>query len=204
MIYTDEAILKIREQMEQNEKKSHSDEVIKEELEHSIYDEEIKIFHLPVKFTDMELLDGRITMRLPNDFTPRTEEEIARVYFLGNQPQYVYSNPYLDFALALNWTAHQIDKETLFEAARDVEYLLDRVGPQTRFLGKQQLKRDEGNIATFQFVANTLDGVVYMNMFCACVEGRLLMGTLSFDEMLSKRLAPLTEEIVRSLRIREE
>lgn len=204
MLYTDEAILLIREQMKQNEQKSHSDEVIEEELKYSIYEEEIKIFHLPVKFTDMELLDGRITMRLPEDFTPRTEEEIARVFFLRDQPQYVYSNAYLDFALALNWTKHQVSRDTLFEAAKSVEYVLDRVGPKIQFLGKHQLKREEGNLAICQLLANALDGVTYMAMFFACVEGRLLMGSLSFDQKLSKRLAPLADEIIKSLRIREE
>ncbi len=204
MIYTDEAILLLREQMKQNEEKSHSDEVIEEELKQSIYDEEIKIFHLPVKFMDMELLDGRITMRLPGDFTPRTQEEISRAYFLRDQPQYVYSNPYLDFALALNWTEHQVSRDTLFEAARNVEYVLDRVGPKTQFLGKHQLKREEGNLAICQLLANALDGVTYMVMFFASVEGRLLMGSLSFDQKLSRRLAPLADEIVRSLHIREE
>lgn len=204
MVYTDEAILMAREQMEKNEKERHSEKVIREELEHSIYDEEIRIFHIPVRFADLELLEGRITMRLPGDFTPRTQEEIARVYFLGNRPQYVYSNPYLDFALALNWTTHEIDGESLFEAAKNVEYMLGRVGPGTRFLGKEQLKRQEGNLAVFKMLANAIDGVTYMNLFCACVEGRLLLGTLSFDQKLSKRLAPLTDEIVKSLHIREE
>lgn len=204
MVYTDEAILLIREQMKQTEKKSHSDEVIEEELKQSIYDKEVKIFRLPVKFTDMELLEGRITMRLPEDFTPRTQEEIARAFFLKDKPQYVYCNPYLDFALTMNWTGHQVSRDTLFEAARDVESVLDRVGPKTQFLGRHQLKREEGNLAICQLLANALDGVTYMAMFFASVEGRLLMGSLSFDQKLSKRLAPLADEIVKSLRIREE
>lgn len=204
MVFTDEALLMIREQMELNEKKQHSDKVIDQELEQSIYDEEIKIFHIPVRFADLELLEGRITMRLPGDFTLRTREEIARIYFLGNSPQYVYSNSYLDFALALNWTTHQIDRESLFEAAKGVEYVMDRVGPKTRFLGREQLRREEGNLAILKMLVNALDGVMYMIMFCACVEGRLLLGTLSFDQKLSRRLVPVMEEIVKSIHVREE
>lgn len=204
MIFTDEALLMIREQMEKNEKKQHSDKVIDQELEQSIYDEEIRIFHIPVRFVDLELLEGRITMRLPGDFTPRTREEIARIYFLGNSPQYVYNNSYLDFALALNWTSHQIDRESLFEAAKGVEYVMDRVGPKTRFLGREQLRREEGNLAILKMLVNALDGVMYMIMFCACVEGRLLLGTLSFDQKLSRRLVPVMEEIVKSIHVREE
>lgn len=202
MVFTDEALLMIREQMEKTEEERHSDKVIDEELEHSIYEEEIKIFHIPVKFADLELLEGRISMRLPGDFTQRTKEEVARIYFLGNGPQYVYSNPYLDFALAMNWTSHQIDEESLFEAAKGVEYMMDRVGPKTRFMGKEQLRRKEGNLAILKMLVNALDGVMYMIMFCACVEGRLLLGTLSFDQKLSKRLVPVMEEIVKSIQVR--
>lgn len=204
MIFTDEALLMIREQMEKTEEERHSDKVIEAELEHSIYDEEIRIFHIPVKFADLELLEGRITMRLPGDFTQRTKEEIERIYFMGNSPQYVYNNPYLDFALALNWTSHQIDGESLFEAAKGVEYVMDRVGPKTRFMGKEQLRREEGNLAILKMLVNALDGVMYMVMFCACVEGRLLLGTLSFDQKLSKRLVPIMDEIVKSIHVREE
>lgn len=204
MDYTDEAILLMRKQMEQNEKERHSGKVIKEELEQSIYDEEVKIFHIPVKFEDMELLDGKITMRLPNDFTPRTKEEIERVYFLGNGPQHVYSNAYLDFALALNWTSHQVPEENLFDAARGIKYVMERVGPKMKILGEEKLERPEGNLIIYKILSNALDGVMYMNMFCAIVEDKLLLGTLSFDQKLSKRLAPLTDEIVKSLHVIKE
>ena len=56
----------------------------------------------------------------------------------------------------------------------------------------------------FKVLSNAIDGVIYMNMFLVCVEGKMLMGTLSFDQKLSKRLAPLTEEIVKSLRVVKE
>lgn len=205
MIYTDEAILLARQQMEQNEKKRHSEKVIKAELEQSIYDEEVKIFHIPVSFEEMPLLDGKITMRLPGDFTPRTRAEIEQVYFLGNSPQYVYSNSYLDFALALNWTTHQVSEEILFEAAKSIQFMMERVGPKMKKLGEERLERKEGNLVLFKLLTNAIDGVSYMVMFCASVEGRLLLGTISFDQKLSKRLAPLTDEIVKSLRvIREE
>lgn len=204
MNYTDEAILMARRQMERNEQESHSDKVIREELKQSIYDGEIKIFHVPVAFAEKELLDGQMTMWLPEDFTPRTREEIERVYFLGNSPQEVYSNTYLDFALALNWTSHQVSEESLFEVGKSIQYMMQRVGPQMKNLGEEKLERKEGNLILFKLLANAIDGVNYMNMFCASVEGRLLLGTLSFDQKLSKRLAPLTEEIVKSLRIRRE
>ncbi|MGN0161109.1 MAG: hypothetical protein ACI4AQ_06960 [Lachnospiraceae bacterium] len=203
MEFTDEAILQMQKQMEEREKERHSEKVIEEELKHSIYDE-IKIFHIPVRFLEMELLDGRITMRLPKDFTPRTKEEIERVYVLGNQPQHVYSNSYLDFALALNWTSHEVTQENLFEAAKTVEYMIDRIGPKSRFIGKEKLEREEGNLVIYKILANAIDGVNYMNMFCASVENRLLLGNLSFDQKFSKRLAPLTDEIVKSLRVRRE
>ena len=204
MIYTDEAILQARKQMERNEKERHSEKVIKAELEQSIYDEEVAIFHIPVRFEDKALLDGKVTMRLPGDFTPRTREEIERVYFMGNSPQYVYSNSYLDFALALNWTSHEVPEDLLFDAAKNVRYMMERVGPKMRFLGEEKLDREEGKMVLFKLLANAIDGVSYMNMFCTCVEGRMLMGTLSFDQKLSKRLAPLTDEIVKSLRVTNE
>ena len=95
-------------------------------------------------------------------------------------------------------------EDLLFDAAKNVRYMMERVGPKMRFLGEEKLDREEGKMVLFKLLANAIDGVSYMNMFCTCVEGRMLMGTLSFDQKLGKRLAPLTDEIVKSLRVTKE
>lgn len=204
MHHTDEAILKAKKQMEQREQERHSDKVIEEELKQSIYDDVVTIFHIPVCFRDRELLDGRITMRLPEDFTPCSQEEIDRVFFLGNRPQYVYTNSYLDFALALNWTEHQVSDGAVFEFAKYMKYLIERVGPQSKILSEEKLERKEGNLMILKLLSNALDGVNHTTFFFTSVENRLLMGTVAFDQRLSKRLAPVTEEMVKSICVRRE
>ncbi len=202
--YADEAVLKARRQMEERERERHSDKVIEEELKQSIYDQTVRIFHIPVCFKEMDILEGRASMRLPEDFTPRSEEEISRVFFLGNKPQYVYTNQYLDFALALNWTMHEVTDEGVFESARYIKYMIDRVGPKSKIMSEEQVKREEGNMVLLRLLSNALDGVNHTTIFFCSVANRLLLGSIAFDQKLSRRLVPLTDEIVKSFRIKRE
>lgn len=104
--FSDELIIKARQEQEKMEEARHSEEVVEQEILQSIYDEVIYIFAIPVVFKDIELLDGKARMRMPEDFTARTEEEIASVYCLGTKPQYVFSNGYLRFMVS------QLDKQS--------------------------------------------------------------------------------------------
>ena len=204
MEHADETVLKARRQMEERERERHSDKVVEEELKQSIYDQQVFIFHIPVCFKEMEVLEGRAMMRLPEDFSPRSAEEIARVYFFGNKPQYVYTNQYLDFALALNWTTHEVSDAGIFEFSKYIKYMIDRVGPKSKIMSEEQVKSAEGNMVILRLLSNALDGVNHTTIFFASVEKRLLLGSIAFDQKLSKRLIPLTDEIVKSFRVKRE
>ena len=126
--FSDELIIKARQEQEKMEEARHSEEVVEQEILQSIYDEVVYIFAIPVVFKDIELLDGKARMRMPEDFTARTEEEIASVYCLGTKPQYVFSNGYLRFMVALNWTSNLIADGNIFDFTRFAKQAIERIG----------------------------------------------------------------------------
>lgn len=202
--FSDELIIKARQEREKLEEVRHSEEVVEEENRKSIYDEVVHIFGVPVVFKEVSLLEGRAVMWMPEDFTLRSEEEIASVYFLGSKPQYVFSNGYLNFMIALNWTGNLIADANIFDFTKFAKQAIERIGPKSRILNVEKLKKGGSSLAVLEFIAQTIDSVNYNVMFFASIEGRLLIGSITFDQKYVKRLRPLTLELAKSFQIVEE
>lgn len=202
--FCDEFIQKARREREKLEEVRHSEEVVKEESRQSIYDEVVMVFGIPVVFRDHSIIGDRAVMRMPEDFTPRTEEEIASVYFLGSRPKYVFSNGYLNFMAAFNWTNNAMPDSSIFDFTKFAKQSIDRIGPKAHFMNEEKLIQNGSSLSILQFVAQTIDSVNYNVMFFASLEGRLLIGSVTFDQKYAKRLVPLVLEMVKSFRIRQE
>lgn len=202
--FRDEFIQKARREREKLEEARHSEEVVEEEIKQSIYDEVVTIFGIPVIFRDHSIIEDRAVIRMPEDFTPRSQEEIASVYFLGNRPGYVFSNGYLSFMVAFNWTNNLMPDTNIFDFTKFAKQAIERIGPKAHFMNEEKITQEGNSLSILQFVAQTIDSVNYNVMFFASLEGRLLIGSVTFDQKYAKRLLPLVLEMVKSFRIKQE
>ena len=202
--YCDEFIQKARREREQLEEVRHSEEVIEEETTQSIYDDVVTVFGIPVLFCEHSIIEDKVLMWMPNDFTARSEDEIASVYFLGTRPKYVFSNGYLNFMVAFNWTNNVMPDASIFDFTKFAKQAIDRIGPKAHFMGEDKITQEGNSLSILQFVSQTIDSVNYNIMFFASLEDRLLIGSVTFDQKYAKRLVPLTLEMVKSFRIKQE
>lgn len=202
--FNDSFLVKARQEREQIEKARHSDEVVEAELKQSIYDDVVTIFGIPVIFKEFDIIEDKAVIRMPSDFIARSEDEIASVYFLGSKPQYVFSNGYLNFMLAFHWTESRIPEDAVFDFLRFAKQAIERIGPKARILEEERLEKDGQKTAILQMIAQTIDSVNYNIMFFTVLEGRLLIGSLTFEQKYRKRLLPLALEIVKSFSIKKE
>ena len=202
--FNDSVIMKARQERERIEQARHSDEVVEEELKQSIYDDVVTVFGIPVIFKEFDIIEDKAVIRMPSDFIARSEDEIASVYFLGSKPQYVFSNGYLNFMLAFHWTESRIPEDAVFDFLRFAKQAIERIGPKARILEEERLEKDGQKVAILQMIAQTIDSVNYNIMFFTVLEGRLLIGSLTFEQKYRKRLLPLALEIVKSFSIKKE
>lgn len=202
--FRDEFIQKARMEREKLEEERHSDKAVEEEIKQSIYDEAVTIFGIPVVFRDHSIIEGKAIMRMPEDFTSRSEEEIASVYFLGSRPEYVFSNGYLSFMAAFNWTNNLMPDAAIFDFTKFAKQAIDRIGPKAHFMNEEKITQEGKSLSILEFVAQTIDSVNYNAMFFASLEGRLLIGSVTFDQKYARRLLPLVREMVKSFRIKQE
>lgn len=202
--FNDPVIMKARQERERIEQARHSDEVVEEELKQSIYDDVVTVFGIPVIFKEFDIIEDKAVIRMPSDFIARSDDEIASVYFLGSKPQYVFSNGYLNFMLAFHWTESRIPEDAVFDFLRFAKQAIERIGPKARILEEERLEKDGQKVAILQMIAQTIDSVNYNIMFFTVLEGRLLIGSLTFEQKYRKRLLPLALEIVKSFSIKKE
>ncbi len=151
-----------------------------------------------------DIVEDKAVIRMPSDFIARSDDEIASVYFLGSKPQYVFSNGYLNFMLAFHWTESRIPEDAVFDFLRFAKQAIERIGPKARILEEERLEKDGQKVAILQMIAQTIDSVNYNIMFFTVLEGRLLIGSLTFEQKYRKRLLPLALEIVKSFSIKKE
>lgn len=197
----DEKLLKAKKQMEEMEKSRHSSETIEEELKQSIYDEQMTIYKIPVQFKPFELMDGKMSIYMPQDFNQVEEEVIAQVYPLGNKPQYVFSNGYLYFSIGFSYTQQSIPNEQMKEFSQLAKVILERVGPKAQIYEAKHHQVGDDYISTLTLITQTLEQAMYNQMFFCSLEGRLLIGFINFPAKYNERLKPLAKEIVQSFKI---
>ncbi len=202
--FNDSFIVKARQERERIEQALHSDKVVEEELQQSIYDDVVTVFGIPVIFKEFDIMEDKAVIRMPSDFIARSDDEIASVYFLGSKPQYVFSNGYLNFMLAFHWTESRIPEDAVFDFLRFAKQAIERIGPKARILEEERMERNGQKTAILQMIAQTIDSVNYNIMFFTVLEGRLLIGSLTFEQKYRKRLLPLALEIVKSFSIKKE
>ena len=106
--------------------------------------------------------------------------------------------------VAFNWTNNVMPDTSIFDFTKFAKQAIERIGPKAHFMGEDKITQEGNNLSILQFVSQTIDSVNYNIMFFASLEGRLLIGSVTFDQKYAKRLVPLTLEMVKSFRIKQE
>jgi hypothetical protein len=197
----DERILELKNNAKEAEAKAHADEAVEQELQQSIYDETVDIFGYPTVFADRNLLDGQISIRIPEDFIFLEEDVVQALFPLGNRPQLVMGNEPLYFMLGFNHTRHLVPEEQIKEFPKLARGLLEKGGPQVKVVKTETIHCGGRQVAKMHFISQTLEGALYNMMFYSNVDARLLIGFVNFRYQDRKRLEPLAEEIIQSYRI---
>lgn len=196
----DERIFKLRNDAKEAQQNAHSDAAVEQALKQSIYDDTVDIFGHPTVFADRVLLDGQISLRIPDDFITLDEDVVHALYPLGNRPQIVMGNEPFYFMIGFNHTQHRIPETQLKEFPKLAKAMLEKGGPKVTVRKSETIYCNERQIAIMDFTSQTLDGAMYNVMFYTIVDGRLLIGFVNFRYQDRKRMRPLAQEIIESYR----
>lgn len=200
----DEKILKERAKYEEFQKKRFAKETIEEENKQSIQSGTILINQIPVTFSERIILEDKAAIWMPDDFEELTQEEISTIYLLGNKPQIVWGNTYLNFSLGFHYTEHKVPNEYMGDFAKIAKMMLEKTGPKVTIYGMKNRKSGKHNISYLELVSHTLDAAIYNIMFFSSLEERILIGFMNFGYKHSKRYQPIALEMLETFRFLED
>lgn len=200
----DEELIKKRELLEQFERKRFSQETIEKEKEQSIFDGEINVNMVPVNFAERLFLDGKVAIWMPVDFEELTPEEIAVSYPLGNKPDKVYSNSYLDLAVGYHYTQHEVPEEYMGDFLKIARLALERTGPKVRILSENVKKTEKHTISSIEMISHTITESIYNLMYFTSLDNRVLLGFINFNCKNRERYRPIAQEMLTSFRFTDE
>lgn len=201
MSYRDEELLQMRQKIEEFKKQQTAKETIDEELKQSIHAPVVYITKIPVKFEDLPLVDGRITMRVPKDFEPLPPAVIDQVFYMQNKPQFVYENPYLPFSLTFTLTSMDTDDaktEVMFP------YMLStvkKVGPGVRVLSTGKKMVHDLKLRWFESVSKTITEPSYRKVFIFTLDNKLTICNMVCPSSFMERYKPIMDEMIDTLQI---
>ncbi len=200
----DEEILKQRAAAEEFEKQRFSKETVEKENKQSIFDGEVLIHEIPVKFAERKLIEDKVAIWMPEDFEEFTPEEIAAVYLLGNKPDMVYGNDTINLSFGYHYTEHEVPNELMEEFLKVVKLILERSGPKVRIISEKVRKTERHTISKLEFLSHTIEDVIYNVMFFSSLEGKVLICFINFHNEFVERLKPVAQEMWESFRFLEE
>ena len=200
----DEELIRKREMLEQFERERFSQETIERENSQSIFDGKIQVNMVPVTFAERVFLDGKAAIWMPEDFEELTPEEVAVSYPLGNKPDKVYSNSYLDLAAGYNYTQHEVPEEYMGDFLKIARLSLERTGPKVRILTENVRKTGGHTISSMEMISHTVTESIYNLMYFTSLEGRVLLGFINFNCKNRGRYKPIAQEMLSSFRLTDK
>lgn len=200
----DEELIRKREMLEQFERERFSQETIERENSQSIFDGKIQVNMVPVTFAERVFLDGKAAIWMPEDFEELTPEEVAVSYPLGNKPDKVYSNSYLDLAAGYNYTQHEVPEEYMGDFLKIARLSLERTGPKVRILTENVRKTGGHTISSMEMISHTVTESIYNLMYFTSLEGRVLLGFINFNCRNRGRYKPIAQEMLSSFRLTDK
>lgn len=200
----DETILKQRKAMEEFEKQRFSKETIEEEKQQSIFEGSININKIPVTFSERALFDDRVGIWMPEDFESLPREAIAAIYLLGNKPELVFGNSYLNFSVGFHYTEHEVPNEYMGDFSKITRMILEKSGPRVRIMSEKSKRIGTHRMSSLELISHSITDTVYNIMFFTSLEGKVLIGFINFNYKYQERYIPIAKEILQSFRFLED
>lgn len=200
----DEKILKQKQMMDDFEKQRFDKETIEKEVQSSIFDGKVEIHKIPVAFAERTLLDGKAAIWMPEDFEEFTKEEIDAVYLLGNKPDVVYGNSYLNFSVGFHYTSNEVPNEYMGDFLKIARMILEKSGPKVTIYSEKVRKKGNHTVSSMELVSHTITDTIYNVMFYSSLNGKVLIGFINFNYNYLNRYKTIAEEMLESFRFTED
>ena len=155
-----------------------------------------------IQLEKKSLLDNKIELLVPTNFTVMTPEMLAFKYHSANKPQIVFTNEDADVNLVVSLMPQPM-QESQVGLFKDFQLAtLKKSRPDAKFLSDGVKKINNKNVGYFKFISAAVDQNVFNYYFFTSLDGKVLLLSFNCTEKLLPKWEDAAESIVSSLRVK--
>lgn len=177
--------------------------VEKENQEHDIINNPIKIGDRYHFFEEKSFYSEKIKLVMPKDFNEMSEKDRKIKYTSENRPEIIMSNEDGSTAITLNIIESHLTNEGVLELINGMKSIIQRSNPSNIFYECKVEVINNRNIGYFDFKSIALDSNIYNIMFFFELNNKTVMGTFSckYSEYVNWR--NIAFKIIRSIKVED-
>ena len=119
--------------------------------------------------------DGGVSFIPPAGFKQLTKEEIAKKFFRGNPPQYVFANDTLTVSVAVTFSKANMAPEQLPEYKEAMEAMFPRLIPGLQWLTRDYVEIGGRKWLHLEMTSHALDTDIHNHLYNTSFDGKVLM-----------------------------
>jgi hypothetical protein len=155
-----------------------------------------------VTLTERALLDGAVTLLIPESFGPMSEELLRLKYPSERRPTVVFSNERGSVNLATNLTANLVRPEQIAELHKAMEATFKNLYPSATWYRSEIITQDGRRYFVLDLLTPAVDTQIRNVMYGTSFRGRLLLFSFNVTRELEKSWLEIGRTMLSSVRIK--
>jgi len=156
-----------------------------------------------VTLAERALLDGAVSVLIPESFSLMSEELLRLKYPSERRPTVVFSNERGSVNLAANLTANAVRPEQIVELHKAMEGTFKNLYPSATWYRSEVITQDGRRYFVLDLLTPAIDTQIRNIMYGTSFKGRLLMFSFNVTRELEKSWLEVGQRMLSSVRIRE-
>jgi len=148
--------------------------------------------------------DGRVSFIPPTGFKQLTKKEIARKYFRGNPPQYVFANDTVSTTVAVTFSNAKVLPEQLSEYREAMEAMFPRLVPGLQWLKREFVVIDGRKWFHFEMTSYAIDTDIHNHLYSTSFDGKALIFGFNSTVKEYPKMKKVLEKSVQSIKLSEK
>ncbi|MEM1323521.1 MAG: hypothetical protein AAGG75_24865 [Bacteroidota bacterium] len=153
----------------------------------------------PIPLVERVVLDGKLTIKVPEGFRLMTAEEIEARYPSGNRPALVYTDESLSVNIAINHTQNPAAADQLPEFLSAFEGQFEQSGMVEKWIRKDMVKVKGQDAVQLEMMTKAPNTEIYNMVTGTVLEERLLLVSFNCVERLKDIWRPVAVQVSESI-----
>jgi hypothetical protein len=151
---------------------------------------------------ERSLIDGRVTITMPAELQPMSEEAMLAKYSAARKPTVAFSDENAAVSVALLHMDAPLTPEQIPQAYEMLKQSMEATYPSARWNRSEIVERDGADHIVFDLWVPAQRGETRNLMAFTVLDGRLLSINFNAASYLAEEWASMGERIIESVRIR--